>query len=187
MRRPLSAIALVAVLAHPAAAQELAPPDQIPPAAAAPRQVLSANPFGVLLELFNAEYEIRAAEHVTYGVGGSTATVTTYDYTVSATNPFDRREVEREERYVNGDVFLRYYPGGPAFSGFSFGVKAGFTRIPDQGSYFGVGFDANRSWMLNEHFYLGVGGGLKRLLNADPDAFDLTFIPTFRANVGIGF
>lgn len=187
MRRFLSAIALVAVLAHPAAAQVPAAPAPRPTTAAVPRHVLSANPFGVLLELFNAEYEIRAAEHVTYGVGASTATVTTYDYTASSADPFDWREVEREERYVNGDLFLRYYPGGRAFSGFSFGVKAGFTRIPDQGSYFGVGFDANRSWMLNEHFYLGLGGGLKRLLNADQDAFDLTFIPTLRANVGIGF
>jgi hypothetical protein len=162
------------------------PPPGAPPPM--PSQVLSANPYGLMLELFNSEYEIRASDSITFGAGASTATVTTYDYSAPRTgDPYNWTPTEREERYVNGDGFVRYYPGGRAFNGFSFGLKAGFTRIPNQGSYFGLGFDANRSLMLNDHMYLGVGGGLKRLLGADKDAFDLTFIPTLRLNVGIGF
>jgi hypothetical protein len=163
-------------------------------------QVISANPYGLLIELFNSEYEIRGSDYVTFGAGASTAMVTTYDY--SATAPAPPRTVdlngatfidatsyavERRERYINGDIFVRYYPGGKAFNGYSFGVKAGLTRIPNHGSFLGVGFDANQSWMLNEHFYLGVGGGLKRLLGTDERAFDLKLIPTLRANIGIGF
>jgi hypothetical protein len=75
--------------------------------------------------------------------------------------------VEGRERYVNGDVFVRYYPGGKAF--------------------LGVGFDAHQSWMLNDHFYLGLGGGLKRLPGADERMFALKFIPTLRMNLGVGF
>jgi hypothetical protein len=163
-------------------------------------QVISANPYGLLIELFNSEYEIRGSDYVTFGAGASTAMFTSYDYTapppaavrtidVNGATMFDTTSyaVERRERYINGDIFVRYYPGGKAFNGYSFGVKAGLTRIPNQGSFLGVGFDANQSWMLNEHFYLGVGGGLKRLLGTDERAFDLKLIPTLRANIGIGF
>ena len=141
---------------------------------------MSANPFGLLFELFNTEYERRASNTLTVGIGGSTAMVDTYDYDGWG------QEVRRE-RYVNGDVFLRYYPAGRAFDGRSFGVKVGLTRIPDQGSFFGVGFDANRSWLLNEHFYFGSGFGLKRLFGTDDEAFDLKYIPTLRINVGVAF
>ena len=110
---------------------------------------MSANPFGLLVELFNTEYEHRVGDTVSAGVGGSTA----------GFNSSDGRD-----RYVNGDVFLRYYPSGRALSGASFGVKVGLTQIPDDGTFFGIGFDANRSWLLNDHFYLGTGFGLKRLI-----------------------
>ena len=75
-----------------------------------PGQVLSANPFGLLFELFNTEYERRASNTLTVGVGGSTAMVDTYDYDGWG------QEVRRE-RYVNGDVFLRYYPARPGLRG----------------------------------------------------------------------
>ena len=86
------------------------------------------------------------------GVGGSTARFNTSDYDGWG------QEVRRE-RYVNGDVFLRYYPADGPSRGARSASKVGLTRIPDQGSFFGVGFDANRSWLLNEHFYFGSGFG----------------------------
>jgi hypothetical protein len=174
------------IAAQPLVGQPTAPVASALARAASPNQVVSANPFGLLIDLFNSEYERRAGDTVSFGIGGSTAKVDTYDY-----DGVDYRTnyapVKREERYINGDVFLRYYPSGKALTGRSFGIKVGLTQIPDQGSYLGYGFDLNQSWMLNDHFYFGAGGGLKRLVGTDDDAFDLKYIPTFRLNVGIGF
>jgi hypothetical protein len=135
------------------------------------QQVISANPFGLLLEFFNAEYERVITESSTVGFGGSTVS-------------------SDDDRYVNADVFWRFYPSGLPLDGWAFGTKIGLTRVPEHGTYFGYGFDANRSWLMgrNNNFYVGVGFGLKRLLGvADED--DLwRYIPTFRVvNIGIAF
>jgi hypothetical protein len=98
------------------------------------------------------------------------------------------------QRYVNLDVFWRFYPGSNrtrtyrAPVGWAFGVKAGITGVEGE-TYFGYGFDLNRSWVLgpNDNFYVGLGIGLKRLVGASQDV-DLTLIPTIRlANVGFIF
>lgn len=65
-----------------------------------------ANPFGLLLELFNAEYERAATGTTTLGVGGSFL------------------ELD-EQTYVNLDGFWRYYPQGTVFDGWAFGTKWG--------------------------------------------------------------
>lgn len=157
----LAALALVAAApAAPAEAQE------------APRyqNVVSANPFGLLLEFFNAEYERLATESSTVGFGGSFVDLS-------------------DENYLNFDVFWRYYPSGHPVHGWAFGAKTGMTRV-DDGTYFGFGFDVNRSWLMgaNENFYVGVGIGLKRLLGTGDAEFDARFIPTIRVvNVGFAF
>lgn len=134
-----------------------------------PTQVISANPFGIMLEWFNAEYEHVAGESFTVGVGGSTLNT---DNTT----------------YRNLDLFWRFYPQEvpQAFQGWSFGVKAGVTYV-DQKTYPGVGFDVDRSWLLGRqhNFYVGAGFGLKRLFGHDAG---LKFIPTIRlVNIGIAF
>lgn len=139
------------------------------------RNVISANPFGLLLELFNGEYERVVSESSTAGVGGSYFTAEDIDY-------------------VNADAFFRFYPQGDPLDGWAFGAKAGVTSVANLGSYVGFGFDVNRSWLLgrNDNFYVGVGFGLKRLLGVsdadDPNNDVLRFIPTIRlVNVGIAF
>lgn len=135
-----------------------------------PQQVISANPFGLLLDLFNAEYERKVSESATAGIGGS--------------------YFSRSDEYVNADVFYRFYPNGKPFDGWAFGVKAGVTRVSDWSSYFGYGFDVNRSWVLgkNQNFYVGLGFGLKKLVRGGDDPGGLEYIPTFRiVNVGIAF
>jgi hypothetical protein len=152
----------------------------------APRyqQVISANPFGLLLEWFNAEYERAVGQTVTAGVGGSY---------ISASDS------ESDDRYLNGDFFVRYYPQGHPFDGWAFGVKAGITSVregfvgsqdAETNTFFGFGFDVNRSWLLgaNDNFYVGVGLGLKRLLGAGDRDFDFKFVPTIRlVNIGFAF
>jgi hypothetical protein len=153
-------LAVAGLPAAPAAAQE--PPHM---------QVISANPFGLLLEFFNAEFERVLSRTTTAGVGGSTYS-------------------SDSDRYLNADAFVRFYPSGDALDGWAFGGKAGITSLTDVGTRFGIGFDVNRSWLLgvNNNFYVGVGFGLKRLLGTQEEDFDLNFIPTIRlVNVGIAF
>jgi hypothetical protein len=165
---PILVLGFATASAEPARAQEPIPNYQ---------QVISANPFGLLLEFFNAEYERALGESSTGGFGGSTFS-------------------SSGEHYVNADVFYRYYPGEGAFRGWAFGGKAGITHVSDSGTYFGFGFDVNHSWLMGrkENFYVGVGFGLKRLFGLDDNALDedgdelLDFIPTIRiVNVGFAF
>ena len=166
----LFVIVLVAlcVMVRPVVAQDPAPTavQSTPPTH---NQVLSANPFGVLLGLFNAEFERKVSKSATAGIGGSF---------------FE----DGDDDYSNADVFFRYYPSGRPMDGWAFGIKAGVTSV-DADSYFGFGFDANWSWLLgqNDNFYLGAGFGLKRLFGtADTDY--VKFIPTVRlVNIGIAF
>ena len=135
------------------------------------QQVVSANPFGLLLDLFNAEYERIVTGSSTAGVGGSAF-------------------FGAEDDYVNADVFWRYYPQGNPLDGWAFGVKAGITVVGDEGTFLGAGFDANHSWVLgkNDNFYIGIGFGLKRIYVSNDASFDLEYIPTFRIiNIGYVF
>lgn len=133
---PALLCAAAATLPQPASAQQ-AQTQQY-------QQAISANPFGLLLELFNAEYERVVTQSSTAGIGGST---------------FSNDE---DGRYVNADVFWRFYPQGTPLDGWAFGAKVGLTSV-ESSTYFGYGFDANRSWLLgaNNNFYVGIGFGLK--------------------------
>jgi hypothetical protein len=145
-----------------------------------PRNVISANPFGLLLEVFNAEYERVISPTSTIGFGGSTI----------------KHETDvRTHRYVNLDMFWRFYPGESrtrtykAPVGWAFGAKMGITAV-NSATYLGYGFDLNRSFVLgpNDNFYVGLGFGLKRLIGAPHDELGLSLIPTIRlVNVGFVF
>ncbi len=156
--------ALVVLAPAPTRAQEAAPQYE---------QVISANPLGLLVELFNAEYERKITQFSTAGIGGST---------------FQRDDND----YVNADAFWRYYPQGRPLDGFAFGVKAGITSLEGD-TRFGAGFDANYSWLLGrkQNFYVGIGFGLKRLIGGSDevdDFGDLEYVPTFRlVNIGFAF
>lgn len=137
--------------------------------------VISANPFGILLEWFNLEYERVISESATIGAGGSIFT-------------------NDEESYRNFDAFGRFYLRDQVLVGPMFGARLGVTDVPDQGVHFGIGFDLNWSWLMGpkDNFYIGAGFGLKRLLGVDDDDSEddspLSYIPTFRiVNVGIAF
>jgi hypothetical protein len=158
-----------------------------------PRNVISANPFGILFDIFNAEYERVISPTTTIGFGGSTFKDDSWTY-----GP-EESWVETDQ-YVNFDVFWRFYPGSNrtrtynAPVGWAFGAKMGITAV-DGGTYFGYGFDLNRSFVLgpDDNFYVGLGFGLKRLLGAPQDeagesTLGVSLIPTLRiANVGFIF
>jgi len=165
-----------------------------------PRNVISANPFGLLWELFNAEYERVISPTATIGFGGSTMKRDNYAWEeppIIGTDEYGYPiydEAVETFQYVNFDVFWRFYPGSNrtrtynAPIGWAFGVKMGVTTV-DSGTYFGYGFDLNKSWVLgpDDNFYVGLGFGLKRLAGADGEDYE-TLIPTIRiANVGFIF
>jgi hypothetical protein len=175
-----------------------------------PRNVISANPIGLLANVFNAEYERVISPTSTIGFGGSTSSFENRTDIYPDAGPFPlppltgetdasgnpirdyldpdylqaTEEWENNARpvseyadiqYVNFDVFYRFYPGSrrtrtyAAPIGWAFGMKVGLTSVDGagigDGTYFGYGFDFNRSWVLgpNDNFYVGLGFGLKRL------------------------
>ncbi len=157
-RLALIVFAVTPLAAVPASAQQ---------SPAVHQQVVSANPFGVLFSLFNAEIERRVSPSATGGVGGSMF-------------------VSESDDYVNVDAFYRYYPSGRPFDGWAFGVKAGATTV-DSDTFFGYGVDINWSRLMgrDDKFYMGWGFGVKRLVGA----VEYTrFIPTIRiVNIGVAF
>ena len=102
------------------------------------QQVVSANPFGVLFSLFNAEIERRVSPSATGGVGGSMF--------VSESDDYGTRLVPLLKEC---------------------GVKAGATTV-DSDTFFGYGVDVNWSRLMgrDDKFYMGWGFGVKRLVGA---------------------
>ncbi len=165
------------------------------------QQVFSANPFGLILELFNAEYERVISRTSTIGFGGSTLKNDHDIYPepqILGTDEFgfpiydwanEPDPITETDRYINFDVFWRFYPSGNPLVGWAFGAKLGITSVNDQ-THLGYGFDLNRSWILGpeENFYVGLGFGLKRLIGTTEADDLIPVIPTIRiANVGFIF
>ena len=142
-----------------------------------PRNVINANPIGLLINTFNGEYERVISPTTTIGFGGSTSSYENETYIWEDVDGVEESVYEYADiQYVNFDVFYRYYPGSSrtrtyrAPIGWAFGIKAGVTSVDGagvgDGTYMGYGFDFNRSWVMgpNDNFYIGLGFGLKRLV-----------------------
>ena len=140
-------------------------------------QVISANPFLLLAEWFNVEYERKISPTTTIGIAGSRISVDggNADY-----------------KSLNG--LLRYYPQGAALSGFSLGGRLGFHQVSDdkeddEGHVYGLGVDIGYSWLLGSkrNFYIGLGIGATRLFGGDAPN-ERIVLPSVRLiNVGIAF
>lgn len=139
----------------------------------APTQVLSFNPVGMMMEFYNAEYEVRVSDAVTAGAGASRRGWYLFG--------------EGESPRLNGDAFVRYYPSGSAFNGLALGLKVGGTRLPNERTLPGFGFDVNHSYAWNDHLVMSSGFGMKRLVGRQGPDDGQALITTVRLNVGIGF
>jgi hypothetical protein len=139
------------------------------------QQFISANPFGLMFEWVNAEYERKATESVTWGVGAS----------------FFARNHDSVD-YASGGSFVRYYPAGAALTGFYLGGRGGIYRVSDAHAsdvFYGVGFELGYNWLLGSKRNVGisVGLGATRLFGGALAGASLT-IPTVRLfNVGVAF
>ena len=174
MKRQASLIVLLALLMALAPARGSAQDAAQSPVA---NNVISANPFMLLLTWFNAEYERKVSDVSTIGLRISTLSL--------------GDELDDDTGYYSGRLFWRYYPTS-AFKGFFFGVGAGATSLDgngDNATVMGAGFDLGYSWLLGkkQNFYISLGAGADRLFGGDlGDAS--AFIPTVRIiNVGFAF
>ncbi|MBL8137692.1 MAG: hypothetical protein JNL48_13790 [Acidobacteria bacterium] len=139
----------------------------------APNQVLSFNPIGMVMEFYNAEYEVRVGDALTAGAGASRRGWYLFG--------------EGDSPRLNGDAFVRYYPSGSAFNGIALGLKVGGTRLPNERTLPGIGFDINHSYAMTDHLVLSSGLGMKRLIGRRQGDYGQDVITTLRMNVGIGF
>ena len=139
-----------------------------------PTQVFSANPFGLIFDFYNFEYEVKVADSITTGAGASRRGWILFGES-------------QEKPRLNGDVFVRYYPGGSAFNGLALGLKVGLTKLPRDGTFTGIGFDLNQSHAVTDHLVVSGGIGTKRLLGYRGGLFDSPSITTLRLNIGLGF
>lgn len=157
------------VLLGPAPAAAQSDPKAPPPASSGPTQVFTANPFGLLIGWFNGEYQRKLNDSFSLGVGGSV---------------FDLEG----DNYVNGDVFVRFFPSGRVFEGFSVSAKAGPTRMRDNGTGLGVGVDIDWNWLLGKEKRYAVifGFGLKRIVTSR-DRVDITPPTLHIVNLGFAF
>jgi hypothetical protein len=191
MRHTLSLVAIVTLCSAPARAQ--------PAGTAAtdtPKQTLSINPFGMMLNWYNIEFERRISPSGTLGVSAST---------------------NSNLEYSNLDLLARYYPQGEALRGFYLGGRAGafgievteyqFQSAPVPGNPSGrvippypiytrrkrvvpgVGLEVGYNWLLgrDQQVSIGLGFGLSRLLYDDDDSYLQTLPHPRIVNVGIAF
>ena len=142
------------------------------------RQVVSANPFGmILMPWYNGEYERKASKNVTIGLSGS------------------RLPWGDGGGFYSLNMALRYYPNGKVFTGFYLGPRVGMfwssqeqeeggiDPVEDLGSHIGLGFELGYAWLVGSerHLSISIGGGATRVINGPP-------IPVLRLiNIGWAF
>jgi len=142
------------------------------------RQVLSTNPFGlILLPWYNGEYERKVSERATLSLSGSRL-------------PWGN---ENGNGFYSVNTTLRYYPNGTIFRGFYLGPRIGLFWVSqehdvvdideDLGPHLGLGFELGKAWLLGSerHLSISIGFGATRVLNGDA-------IPVLRlVNIGWAF
>ncbi len=139
------------------------------------RQLLSTNPFGLIIQWFNLAYDHRMTPSTTWGV--SAAKVVGFGDDVD---------------YASGAGTIRYYPAGVALRGFYIGGRGAVYHISDgidSGNYFGAGFEIGYDWLLGsrQNVGLSLGLGATRLFGGGLDGAPVV-IPALRLlNVGIAF
>jgi len=187
MRHTPTLVLMLALSSTPAIAQTGATRPPVPQ-----HQILSANPFGLLFNWFNVEYERKIAPATT--LGASASHVSGLDYS-------------------NAALLLRWYPQGAALDGFYLGARAGAYGFetydyeypaPATGSgrgaspiihrrtevQPGVGIEVGYNWLLGprQNVTIGLGFGLTRLLGSGRRSEDLPVLPNPRVvNIGIAF
>lgn len=172
-RRVFSVAVILAALCAAATRAHAAEAD-----APTPTQSVSANPFTLMFEWFNADYERRLASNVTWDASGSLFSLDGFGY-------------------KNANLAFKYYPR-EALRGFYIGGRTGLYRVSaDTGvryvsaaaNFYGAGFEIGYNWLLgkNDHVVVGIGAGVTRLFGGELAGASLV-VPTARLiSVGYAF
>jgi hypothetical protein len=158
------------VLVRPVETAERAAPE--PPVRH--RQSVTANPFFLLANAFNAEYERVLGPRTTWGVSG---TLLEWD----------------DFRYRTAKALVRLYPRGVALHGPFLGARAGVSRVADWSDdterYFVLGVEAGFTDHLGsrQHIAASVGAGVNRLFGADEVFSPTKTLLAVRLNLGVAF
>ena len=139
--------------------------------------LISANPFGMVLGWYNIEYERVVGHRNTVALSAS--------------------HVEPGDNDTGTFINLngRYYPN-QALHGFFVGGRLGVTHIDSgskSGTGYSLGFELAYSWLLGEEERLGLslGGGLNRIFGGDLEEVfsgaERVVWPSIRINVGWAF
>jgi len=123
-----------------------------PPVPISTRTYVGINPLGLPVDIGTIEVENAVASGVTLGGVGSYIDVD-------------------HERFTTFEFKVRYYPGEIVLRGFSVGGSAGYTRFlkadrggPLSAPTIGIVVDHNQLLGRSEHFVVGTGVGVKRVL-----------------------
>jgi hypothetical protein len=144
------------------------------------KQMVTANPIGIVFGWFNAEYERKATETTTWGISAS-----------------NFQGFDDDFNYSNVSALARYYPQGAALTGFFVGGKIGFHHVSDDNGFgdddstsaIGLGVDVGYNWLIGKErkFAISIGMGATRLFGEDTGDIGLT-IPNIRViNIGFAF
>jgi hypothetical protein len=189
MRHIPTVVTVLTMSSAPALAQTNATKPPVPH-----HQVISTDPFGLLFNVFSADYERKVAPATTLGV--------------SATH-------SGALDFSNVALSVRWYPQQAALDGFYLGGHAGGYRFetyeydytpsarltdPNRGTYApyrkrqnvlpGVGIDIGYNWLLGpkQNFSIGLGFGVTRLLGNRDQLDFVPVVPNPRfVNVGFAF
>lgn len=136
-------------------------------------QTISANPFGLVIKWFNAEYERKLTNTMTIGASGSNFS-------------FDGADLRRF------NALFRYYPQGAALTGVYLGGRGGIARVSefDESAHaFSTGVEVGYSWLFGSKRNVGlsIGAGVDRLFGGDLDNFDIVWPNIRLVNIGIAF
>ena len=153
-----------------ASAQTIAPGTKLP---VSNKQVVSANPFLLMAEWVNVEFERKLTDSGTVGVSASSVGIDDADYR-------------------NFQAFYRFYPQGASLTGFYIGGRGGVHRVSEgreSGTAFGLGFELGYGWLFGakRNFAVSLGAGATRLFGGDLHGAS-PLIPTLRlVNIGWSF
>jgi hypothetical protein len=149
------------------------------PATVQYNQVLSTNPFGVVVKWANVEFERKIGPATTLGVSAS---------------HFPDLDLS------SATVLFRWYPQRTALDGFYLGAHTGayrfktfaydFRSYREQTSVLpGMGVELGYDWLLapKHNVSVGTGFGLTRIAGGGDSYTVPSVLPGFRLNVGIAF
>lgn len=138
--------------------------------------LISSNPFGLLFEWYQGEFEHAISPTISLAIAGAAFSLADDDIS-------------------SVDGIVRYYPGARALRGFSLGGTVGYSGVdesvcdfttctPENYSAFTIGIRGDYVWLLGKEQHLAVAAGIgaKRLLSDRIDGIE--GLPVARLSLG---